>query len=989
MIITDGNILLPLLFIFLGALVAGVMPLFIPARSLNTGQQNIILALAPAASLIYLVTLIPNFINGTIYDYRISWLPSLGLNFSFYVDSLSAVFALLVTFIGVWVVVYTGQYFKGEQGVWRFNLYLFLFMGAMLGLVMAGDVITLFVFWESTSITSYLLIAYKTKDPEAQRSGYRALFITGGGGIALLAGLVFTSVVAGGSDFATILNSGDILREHQYYWVMLGLVAFGAFTKSAQFPAHIWLPGAMSAPTPASAYLHSATMVKAGIYLLARLNPALGYTEAWFWLLSVVGMTTMLVGAYLGLKQNDLKGVLAYSTISQLGILVMLIGQDVPDAFKALIIGLLAHAFYKSALFLIVGIIDHETGTRDLRRLGGLRRTMPFTFAVGTIAALSMAGLPPLFGFLAKETLLATAVHPTLPQSIASIFPLATVIAGALMLAQSGMLVADTFLGKARDEKIHSHEAPWLMILAPLAPTILSLIVGMLPETQAEAAFLASAASAAYGDKVKVSLKIWQGLNVPFLLSLVAISIGSVLFWGRKSVRNLQMRLDSPWNFEQLYIWVLKTTDQVAYYATRLQMGRLRTYLFIILLSVVILVLGLGGESLFPDISNLSIPYLQLSGEVALLRMIALFTVVGAALASIWLGRDFAAILALGASGFGIALLFVLEPAPDVALVQIVVDILSMVILVLALGRLPVSQRRKAQEVTNERTQNPKGIFRDALLAGSIGVIVMALSLAALTSRPRESGVRSYYEENAKTLVGAKDIVGAIVVDFRAVDTLIEITVFSMAGLGVYSLLRFAARKHGDLKPSKLSGKEFVFSPLMKTGKFQFASSFIRVPAYLALPFSLILAITHLMYGHDQPGDGFTAGVIVSLAVGLWYVVFGYEITRKRLTWIKPSILISAGIVLAIINGSVAALMKGSFLANVDYGYLINLPLPRGFYLSSSFFFEVAIFLSVFGSAARILDTLGRPDHLDVESEEDIHTYEDVHDHLIEQEEIS
>lgn len=987
MTISNGMIILPLFFIMVGALAAGMMAFLKPIKKLGNVQQNFLLAIAPAAAFFYIISKVSNFINGAIYIYELPWLPSLGLSFSFYVDSLSAVFALLVSFIGVWVVIYTGYYFKGERGVWRFNLYLLFFMAAMLGLVMAGDVITLFIFWEATSITSYLLIAYKAKDPEAQRSGFRALFITGGGGIALLAGLLFASTIVGGSDFPTILSNGDILRAHPYYWVVLALVALGAFTKSAQFPAHIWLPGAMSAPTPASAYLHSATMVKAGIYLLARLNPAMGFTETWFWLLSSVGLITMLVGAYLGLKQNDLKGVLAYSTVSQLGVLVMLIGQDVPDAFKALVIGLIAHALYKSALFLIVGIIDHEAGTRDIRKLGGLWRKMPFTFAVGSIAALSMAGLPPLFGFLAKETLLATAVHPTLPQFMGSIFPMATVVAGALMLAQAGMLIADTFLGKPRDEKVHAHEAPWLMIIAPLVPTLLSLVVGLLPETQTEAAFLAGAAGAAFGDKVKVSLKIWQGLNVPFLLSLVAISIGSVLFWGRSYVRNLQIQLDPPWKFEQLYMWVLNTTDNIASYATRLQMGRLRTYLFIILLSVVILVLGLGGASMLPDLSNLSIPELQLFGEVALLRVIALFTVVGAALASIWLRRDFAAILALGASGFGVALLFILEPAPDVALVQIVVDILSMVILVLALGRLPVAQRRKAQEVTNERKQNPKGILRDAILAGSIGVIVMALSLAALTSRPRESVARSYYEENAKKLVGAMDIVGAIVVDFRAEDTLIEITVFSMAGLGVYSLLRFAARKHGDLKPSKSSGKDFASSPLMKTGRLQFVSSFIRIPAYLALPFSLVLAATHLMYGHDQPGDGFTAGVIVSLAVGLWYVVFGYETTRKRLTWIKPSVLISAGIVLEIINGSLAAIMKGSFLANIDYGNLINLPLPRGFHLSSSFFFELAIFLSVFGSAARILDTLGRPDHLDIESEEDIHTYDDAHDHLVEQKE--
>ena len=295
-------------------------------------------------------------------------------------------------------------------------------MGMMLGLVLAGDVLTLFLFWEGTSIASFLLVAYKYQDEAARRGAFKALFITGGDGIALLAGLLIVSAIAGGSDYATILSSSELLANSDLYLVALALVGFGAFTKSAQFPAHIWLPGAMSAPTPASAYLHSATMVKAGIYLMARLNPALGNTEAWFWLLSVVGLLTMLAGAYLGVRQTDLKALLAYSTISQLGVLMMLLGQDTEIAYKALIIGVVAHAFYKSALFMGAGIIDVQLGSRDLRRLGGLRQKMPVTALIITIAALSLAGLPPLFGFLAKETLLPTP-PPNTPKPPPSILP--------------------------------------------------------------------------------------------------------------------------------------------------------------------------------------------------------------------------------------------------------------------------------------------------------------------------------------------------------------------------------------------------------------------------------------------------------------------------------------------------------------------------------------------------------------------------------------
>ena len=389
---TDSLLVLPFLIIFTAALAAALFGLPQLSRRISVSRLSWILALAPLTSFVLLLSYLPDLQTKMALTWRITWLQSEGLNLRLYFDGLSALFAYLITFIGTLVVVYAGQYFKGNQGAWRFLTYILLFMAAMLGLVMAGDVITLFIFWEATSIISFLLIAYKTDDKAARQGAFKSLFITGGGGIALFIGLLIVSYVCGGTSFISILDKGDILRRHDFYPLMLGLIAAGAFTKSAQFPAHIWLPEAMSAPTPASAYLHSATMVKAGIYLMARLNPALGMTETWFWLLTLTGMITMLTGAYLGLKQKDLKAVLAYSTICQLGMLMMMIGQDTEIAFKALVIGILAHALYKSSLFLVVGIVDHETGTRDLRRLGGMRRAMPYTFIIGTIAALSMAG---------------------------------------------------------------------------------------------------------------------------------------------------------------------------------------------------------------------------------------------------------------------------------------------------------------------------------------------------------------------------------------------------------------------------------------------------------------------------------------------------------------------------------------------------------------------------------------------------------------------
>ncbi|HMT22114.1 MAG TPA: proton-conducting transporter membrane subunit, partial [Promineifilum sp.] len=634
------------------------------------------------------------------------------------------------------------------------------------------------------SILSYLLVAYKYKDEAAREGAFRALFITGGGGIALLAGLLFVGYVAGGMDFQTILSSGDVLRDSALYPAMLGLVAFRAFTKSAQFPAHIWLPGAMSAPTTARAYLHSATMVKAGLYLMARMNPALGFTESWFWLLTGVGLVTMLAGAYLGLKQNDLKALLAYSTISQLGILMMLIGQNVEEAFKALVIGILAHALYKSALFLVAGIVDHETGTRDIRRLGGLWRPMPFPFAAALMAGLSMAGLPPLFGFVAKETLLAAATHPTLPPVVAMLLPWAGVLAGALILAQSGLFVYETFLGRVKDGSLHPHEAPRLMWLMPLIPALLSLLISMLPGPKDEATFLSGAAAAAYGGKVKVSLALWHGINVPLILSLVAISLGVVFFFFREPIRIRQTRFLPRLSFNAVYRGVMALIFRAARLATRLQSGRLRLYMEVMVAAVVVLVLIFTGGRLLPDLSSARLPPADFSGATQILRLFALLTAAGAALASVVLRRDFGAVLALSASGLSMALLFALEPAPDVALVQIVVDILATVILVLALARLPRGRRAAAQRLAESelRSRRPLSLIRDLAGAGAIGLIVASLTFVALTSRPmRDSLVTPYYEANAKTQAEASDVVGAIVVDFRQLDTAIEITVFSAA----------------------------------------------------------------------------------------------------------------------------------------------------------------------------------------------------------------
>jgi multicomponent K+:H+ antiporter subunit A len=458
-----------------------------------------------------------------------------------------------------------------------------------------------------------------------------------------------------------------------------------------------------------------------------------------------------------------------------------------------------------------------------------------------------------------------------------------------------------------------------------------------------------------------VSLALWTGINVPLLLSIVAVSLGAAITLLRHRVRAWQMRIDERWSVNTLYAGLLDAIDRAAGLATRLQSGKLRTYLAVILVGTVALVAGfvalLPGGTGFPWGAALSLPGLDFEGEVAVLRIFALLVIVAAAAATVVLRRDFSAIVALGASGLAVAVLMVLEPAPDVALVQVVVDILTVVVLALALTRLPREQRQRAD--TLSAGQSRAGVLRDVLIATAGGAVAAVVTLVALTSRPRESAVTPYYEGAAKALTGAKDIVGAIIVDFRALDTLVEIAVFSLAGLGVYTLLRYAARKAGD-RAGMASPPVVVQPPTLGIGGHE-TSPFVHALAYTSLPLSMVIAVVHMMYGHDQPGDGFTAGVIISLALGFWYVVFDYYEVRRRLTWLQPAPLIGAGLLLVVASGITATLVTGSFLGHVDFGQRLGLPLPQGFNLSTSFLFEVAICLAVLGSASYLLDTLGHP----------------------------
>ncbi|MEM1098259.1 MAG: hydrogen gas-evolving membrane-bound hydrogenase subunit E, partial [Planctomycetota bacterium] len=752
----------------------------------------------------------------------------------------------------------------------------------------------------------------------------------------------------------------DELRASPVYFVMFALLALGALTKSAQFPFHGWLPDGMTAPTPASAFLHSATMVKAGVFLLARLNPAMGFTETWFWTLTIAGAITMLLGAFMALRVTDLKAVLAYTTLSQLGVLTMLCGQDTETAFKALMIGLVAHGLYKSSLFMAVGIIDHETGTRDLDRLGNLKKLMPITGVVVGIAALSMAGLPPMFGYLAKDVLLASASHETLPGFLPVFLSGAVALAGAASLAAAGRIVMEAFVEREPEGvDVHGHDPGWNFWLMPAIPAVLSVIVA-LPALTWMKTLASDAAAAAFAGSVDVPLKFWKGWSVTKALGFGAIALGFVMVLMRHRVRRVLPDLTQDTAYAAI-VWLV---DAPAWLATRLQNGQLARYLAIMLLGVAVLwvylaggvtAVGAGGETQWGNDQ----PWL-------LLKVAALLMAGSAAFATLVLRRDLQAIFSLGASGLGVALVFLFQPAPDVALVMLVVDVLTVVVLVLALGRVPREQRQEADRLDYQEQR--RRVVRDGGIALAAAAAFAVVVWMVLQARDGASAVTPWFMANAKSGAGASDVVGAILVDFRAIDTFIEIAVFALAGVGVYTLVRHAAPKAGDrLEPNTPMG-----ASAPGEGEELFDTPLMRLLAGAVLPLCTVVAATHVMYGHAQPGDGFTAGVILSLAAGVRYVVLGYEQSRQSKPWLRPVPLVGAGLALAMASATFALLVNGAFFSHVNLSAMFGIPLPKDFALTTSLLFELAIALAVFGGGTLLIDTLTRPGEPETQEREDI-----------------
>ena len=751
-----------------------ILALIAPGLHRFTGRATSwALALLPLALTAYFASFLGGISSGETFHVRHAWAPSLGVNLSFTLDGLSLLLALLINGVGALVLVYAGGYLAGHPQLGRFHVLLLIFMASMLGLVLSDNLLLLFVFWELTSWSSYFLIGFEHERPAARAASLQALLVTAGGGLALLAGFLLLGQAGGSLELSALLSGSPDVRAHALHAPILLLVLAGAFTKSAQFPFHFWLPGAMEAPTPVSAYLHSATMVKAGVYLLARLSPVLGGTGLWIGIVTVVGGVTMLLGACLALAQTDLKRILAYSTVSALGMLMLLLGVGGELAVQAAMAYLLCHSLYKGALFLVVGAIDHETGTRDVDRLGGLARVMPLTTLAAGVAALSMAGLPPLFGFIAKELTYEAAMRA----SGAAWVTTAAVAANILLVAVAGVVGLRPFLGKSLPTPRPPREAPASLWLGPLALAALGLFLGVWPAMGADQ--LVSAASASIlGSAADIHLELWHGLTPALALSAVTLAGGVGVYAGRALPRKLATRWEgaSRWGPAGWYELALSGLNGLAIGQTRLlQSGYLRYYLMITVAATA----GLAGYALAGrGPLEVTFNWSNLRFYEAGLAMLILLAILAAVLAK----SRLAAIAALGVIGYSVALTFVLFGAPDLAMTQFLVETLTVILFVLVFYHLPESR------IVSSRAAR----WRDALLAACVGAVMSALVLVGTPEH--YPPISDYFAEHSVPDGHGRNVVNVILVDFRGLDTLGEITVLAVAAIGVFALLKLRRR---------------------------------------------------------------------------------------------------------------------------------------------------------------------------------------------------
>jgi len=755
-----------------------VAALFAPALTrLLKHNAAWVLALVPAGLFAHFLTFVSGVSQGGRFTGGHQWVPSFNVNFSWLIDGLSLTFVLLITGIGTLIVLYSGGYLKGHRHQGRFFSFILMFMGAMQGLVLSDSFLMLFVFWELTSITSFLLIGFNHAEERSRRSAIQALVVTGLGGLSLLAGMLLIWNITGLSELSLLLSSGDLLRESPFFIAAFVLILGGAFTKSAQFPFHFWLPNAMEAPTPVSAYLHSATMVKAGVYLLMRLNPVMGDTVAWETVLPVFGGATLIFGTLLALRQTDLKLLLAYTTMASLGLLVMLTGFGTEKAAAGAVLYLIAHSMFKGGLFMVAGNVDHEAGTRDITRLGGLAKAMPVTFFAALLAALSMGGLPPFFGFLAKEEIYYGLAHG---DAWSIVFTLVAIVGNGLMFAIGFAVALKPFLGPKVETPKHAHEGPVLLWIGPAVLAVCGLASALF-SPYFHGWFSTPMAGAVIGRPEEVTISVVPHLGLPLYLSLGTIAFGVVAYLAMTPLRAAMVGILAAigWGpdrgFDQVITGIVRLSGAV----TRLiQNGRMETYItatFIFLALAMLVPMGVADEwPAMPEFPRLFF----YEWAVITIAAIGLIAVVLA-------DNRLTAIVSLGIQGFAVAVLFMLMGAPDLSFTQFMVETLSVVILALAMTRLRLSPQdhRSAPQVVLDGTI--------AVATGGAFTLVMLRVLEV----DLDMALTDFFNEYSLQIAHGRNIVNVILVDFRGIDTFGEIAVVMTSGLAILALIRVLPKR--------------------------------------------------------------------------------------------------------------------------------------------------------------------------------------------------
>ncbi len=932
---------------FMGALFA--MLLSPNARNTEAWLAGIV----AFAALVLAVAAYPGVTAGRVIRAKIEWVPALGLDIALRMDGFAWLFCLLISGIGVLVVIYARYYMSPKEPVARFYAFLLAFMGAMQGLVLSGNLILLAVFWELTSIFSFLLIAYWHHNQAARDGARMALTITGTGGLCLLLGMIMLGHIVGSYDLDVVLASGDLIRGHDLYLPVLLLILAGALTKSAQFPFHFWLPNAMTAPTPVSAYRHSATMVKAGVFLLARFWPVLSGTPEWFTLVGLAGLSTLLLGAYFAIFQQDLKGLLAYSTISHLGLITTLLSFGSPLAAIAAIFHMINHATFKASLFMAAGIIDHETGTRDMRRLSGLFSALPFTATLAMVASAAMAGVPLLNGFLSKEMFFAEALEQHQASLLDRIAPYVATIAGAFAVTYSLRFIHTVFFGpKAVDLPKEPHEPPHWMRRPIEFLVIACVIVGTIPGLTI-GQFLDTGVVAVLGeDTPYYSLSIWHGFNLPLLMSVIALVAGVLLYWVLKDYLQaceegppFFRRFKGQRIFERILVtvswrWARAAEGMVA---TRRLQPQMRLLVAVAVLAGVWAMWGAGDR--FPAIT-----FAGFDPVLGTLWAIGAFCAIAAAYQAKF--HRLAALILMSGAGLATCISFVWLSAPDLAVTQLLVEIVTTVLILLGLRWLP--KRSEAIAGSSGIVTKLKR-YRDFGLAVAAGLGTGLLAYFVMMT-PLPPSVGDFYLERAYSEGGGTNVVNVILVDFRGFDTYGEIVVLAIVALTVFALLRrFRPAQDNAGAPYQQREQDELDTVQRDRDVGETLKDYLLVPSVIMrwmFPVIVLLAAYLFLRGHDLPGGGFAAGVTMAIGFLLQYLAGGTRWVEERLR-ILPVRWIGFGLIMASLTGMGSFLFGYPFLTS--YFQYTELPFIGEMPTASALLFDLGVFSLVVGSVVLML----------------------------------